>query len=112
MAARRIVSRNARIIATNATEMAATSNSRNACRKRVSVMARSAGLLCALSGTGHHQRHSARDSGDSEDGRQRERFLALRRRLDRPDIDDGFTSRVREALINQRDDPERDEHEA
>jgi hypothetical protein len=40
MAASRIVSRNARIIATNATEIAVTSKSRKAWRKRVSVMRR------------------------------------------------------------------------
>src|SRR5688572_13399242 len=41
MAASRIVSRNARIMATNAAEIAATSRRRKAWRKRVSVMARS-----------------------------------------------------------------------
>ena len=39
MAASRIVSRNARIIATNATEIAVTSRRRKAWRKRVSVIA-------------------------------------------------------------------------
>jgi hypothetical protein len=38
MAANRIVSRNARIIATNAAEIAVTSNRRKACRKRLSVI--------------------------------------------------------------------------
>jgi hypothetical protein len=41
MAASRIVSRNTRIIATNTAEIAVTSKSRNAWRKRVSVMTRS-----------------------------------------------------------------------
>ena len=40
MAASRMVSRNARIMATNAAEMAVTSRSRKAWRKRVSVMTR------------------------------------------------------------------------
>ena len=45
IAASRIVRRNARVIATNAIEMAATSRSRNICRKRVSVMYQSVAML-------------------------------------------------------------------
>src|SRR5688572_14067364 len=109
MAASRIVKRNARIIATKATEMAATSSSRNACRKRVSVTARSVRSLCALAGTGDHQRHPARDGRDAKHRRQWERFLALRGRLDRTDVDNGFASRIGKSLINERGHTERDE---
>ena len=44
MAASRIVSRNVRIMATNATEIAVTSSSRKAWRKRVSVIGRPEGV--------------------------------------------------------------------